>query len=275
MVGDKRTWSDENSGVYIGTTGNIFMRAKNGSSPGIFTTAYGSSSTQYDAGFYYNATNDRWQATKTIYTSGSLVPAGGVIAGSSTKDTSTAIHAISSGRDIEILSQTNGAAGVYDSTNSKWVAYTLMDGTRGPVASTTDNGFMSVADKTKLNGLGVTGMAANGPSTAISVQTATATDLLTTAISLAANHKYLLTYVVQWGQSATGLRATSVTIGGSSIGIISQDQRQGVSGGVTYNNGTVWIQPSSSARTCMIRGTQTSGGNLNATARYQLIDFGT
>lgn len=125
-------------------------------------------------------------------------------------------------------------------------------------------------------GLGaISGMAASGPSTAISVQTGTATDLLTTAISLAAYHRYLLTYVVQWGQSATGLRATSVTIGGSSIGIISQDQRQAVSGGVTYNNGTVWIQPSSSARTCMIRGTQTSGGPLNATARYQLIDFGT
>lgn len=274
MVGDKRGWTDTNSGVYIATGGFISMRGMDTTTPGLYVTAYGSTSSTYDAGLYYNATNDRWQSNKQIYAP-SFYATGRVDVGTTSVTGSSTIHAITQGREIELITQATGTCGLYDITNSKWIAYMSSSGVRGPAASTTEVGFMSVADKTKLDGLGVTGMAASGPSTAISVPTGTATDLLTTAISLAANHKYLLTYVVQWATSATGLRATSVTIGGSSIGVISQDQRQAVSGGVTYNNGTVWIQPSSSARTCMIRGTQTSGGNLNATARYQLIDFGT
>lgn len=197
-----------------------------------------------------------------------------LIAGSSSRDSNVAVHAITNGRDMEILSQPSGGAGVYDSTNQKWVVFTLMDGTRGPLASSTENGFMSAAEKTKLAGLGVTGMNADGEALSISSGT-NWTNLMSTGVTLAANHKYLCTYRVQWASSSTGRRATRATIGGSDAGVISQCVCPAANGAATVMGATFWIEPASSARTLNFQGYQDSNSARTATLRYQLIDFGT
>lgn len=121
----------------------------------------------------------------------------------------------------------------------------------------------------------VTGMSADGETTSVASGT-TPVDLLTDGITLTANHKYLLIYLVQWAANATGRRFTGVylTPSGESVGIIAQDQRPAVSGAITFNRAEVWFQPGS-GRTYMIKGFQDSGSTLSAVVRYQLIDYGT
>lgn len=101
-------------------------------------------------------------------------------------------------------------------------------------------------------------------------------NLLTTALTLEANHRYVINYVVQWGANASGRRATAISIDGSSVGIIATDHRDAMSSGVTFCRGEYWIPASSSSRTLQITGWQdgTSGQTLPATVRYQLVDLG-
>lgn len=118
----------------------------------------------------------------------------------------------------------------------------------------------------------VTGMSADGETKTIASGT-TAVDLLTEGISIPANHRCLLIYMVQWSANATGRRFAGVYLGDTSFGIIAQDHREAMSAGVTINRAECWFG-AGSERTYMIRGFQNSGGDLTATVRYQLIDFG-
>ena len=104
----------------------------------------------------------------------------------------------------------------------------------------------------------------------------TSRNLLTTALTLEANHRYVINYMVQWGANASGRRFTGISIDGIDVGIIATDHRDAMSAGVTICRGEYWIPASSSSRTLQITGWQngTSGSTLTATVRYQLIDLG-
>lgn len=116
-----------------------------------------------------------------------------------------------------------------------------------------------------------TGMAANG--SVKSADTATWTSFDDT-YALVANHRYLVTYDVEFTANATGIRAARATIDGSTAGNIATDRRQAISGYATFCGRTFWIQPSTSARTLGFDEYQSSGVFLNGTLRYQVIDFG-
>lgn len=150
--GGKASVWDSNAGGIMTSSGVLSLRANSSTTPGLYVTAYGSSTTTYDAGFYYNATDTRWQSNKQIYAP-SFYATGRIDVGTTSVTGSSTIHAITQGREIELITQATGTCGLYDITNSKWIAYMSSSGARGPVASTTEVGFMSVADKTKLDGV--------------------------------------------------------------------------------------------------------------------------
>ena len=116
---------------------------------------------------------------------------------------------------------------------------------------------------------------ADGEVVAVSPGT-TSQNLLTTALSLEANHRYCISYIVQWAANSSGRRFSGISIGGNDVGIIASDHRAAMSAGVTICRGEYWIPSSSSARSLQITGWQngTTNTTLNATIRYQLIDFG-
>ena len=196
-----------------------------------------------------------------------------------TSDAATVVK-VSHGEHNVSLYANDEFVGLYSADKSGMVIYedTTGDKQLKPVATTSNNGFMSAADKTKLNGIGanaqpVTGMAADG--SAPSVDSGTTFVDLETGITLAAGHRYLFTYIVQWSSNASGRRAAKVMIGTSEAGAMSWSTVAPANGAATVHGATFWIQSSTSARTLKIQGYQNSGSKLTATVRYQLIDFGT
>lgn len=273
-VGDKRTIWDANSGTYISPNGFISARGSDTSTPGLYVTAYDSETTTYDAGFVYSSANGRWQANKQIYAP-SFITTGNVTAERS--DTSLpSVTARNSVGAVALHVAAAGNRGIYDSTDSEWIVYkNASTGQREPYATTSKSGFMSPADKTKLDGLSKPdGMDADGDSPSIASGT-NWTNLMSTGVTLTANHKYLCTYRVQWASSSTGRRATRATIEGSDAGVISQCVCAAANGAATVMGSTFWIEPASSARTLNFQGYQNSNSARTATLRYQLIDFGT
>lgn len=128
--------------------------------------------------------------------------------------------------------------------------------------------------KTGVNNL-VTGMMAAGETKSVASST-TVSDLLTNGVTLEKGHRYLLTYMVQWGANSNGRRWSEVWIDNTGVGIISADHRMAMPSGVATCRGVIWIQPSNVGdRTLMIKGWQDSGSTISTVIRYQLIDYGT
>lgn len=117
----------------------------------------------------------------------------------------------------------------------------------------------------------VSGMAANGSAKSLTASTWTSFD---DTYTLAANHRYLVTYNVEFASNASGYRLTRATIGGSTAGNISTQRLPAISGQSVYVGATFWIQASSSSRTLGFDAYHTASTAINGTLRYQVIDFG-
>ena len=115
------------------------------------------------------------------------------------------------------------------------------------------------------------GMAANGAT--VPVQDATWESEY--AGDITAKHKYLCVVDAEFATNGTGVRALRATIGGTTVGNIATDRRQAISGYSTHCRTVFWIQPREARASLNFEFYQNSGGDLNVTFRYQLIDFGT
>lgn len=118
----------------------------------------------------------------------------------------------------------------------------------------------------------VSGMAADGSAKSINASTWTSFD---DTYTLTANHRYLVTYNVDFAANASGYRLTRATINGSTAGNISTQRLPAISGQNMYVGATFWIQASSSSRTLGFDAYHTASAAITGTLRYQVIDFGT
>lgn len=254
------TW-DSVPGSSLTNTGILSLRSTSTSSPGIYLTAYDSTTSTYDAGFYYNATNARLQATAEIYapslTSGSSITSSGSITNTNSSNSSSS---------VSLYANANGTAGVYHNGASSSIVYMDSNGARGPLASTSENGFMSASDKTKLDG--ISGWTASATTIADKNLSSGTTTQNIGSFTLAAG--YWMVYVVcRFQSNATGRRmiclATSSTADGMDYAAI--DVGNAVNGTTTYLKIVHFLHPTATT-TYYVNGYQNSGSQLTVNTRY-------
>lgn len=207
--GGKASVWDSNEGGIMSASGLISLRASSSVTPGLYVTAYGSTTTTYDAGFYYNATETRWQANKQIYAT-SLLTSGNVTAQRS--DTSTpSIIAKNSVGEIALHVAASGNRGVRDNTNSEWLVYkNASTGQREPYATTSNSGFMSPADKTKLNALGTLKGTTTGSGGTVTVPGTSTWTKYGTALTFDEAGLWLVIVNATFDSNSTGRRGLSI-----------------------------------------------------------------
>lgn len=207
--GGKASVWDSNAGGIMSAGGVLSLRANSSTTPGLYVTAYGSTTTTYDAGLYYNGTNDRWQSNKQIYAP-SFYATGRIDVGTTSVTGSATVHTITQGREIELITQATGTCGVYDVTNSKWIVSMSSAGVRGPVASTTEVGFMSVADKTKLNSIGTLKGTTTGSGGTVTVPGTSTWTKYGTALTFDEAGLWLVIVNATFDSNSTGRRGLSI-----------------------------------------------------------------